>query len=357
MFLGLKEFSSSIQSILRSKNQNIAIAADNDLDGLFSAILLDIGLYNLYEIETEVFFRDELRWEIPIDDNFDVLFLLDLAFDNTPNYRKIVSRAKNTYAIDHHITQETGFPGKVNLYNPCFEGQCYQPATFLVNRVITELGNDNNPLCQYLNLLGVLADAGINFRISKNEIKYSFDPSITLVYENGKKNFKDLFEVKQFGNYIYPHFKVVIEALNLEAADLGWNEMHLRFINEAENQAQAEQIVKKMEKKHEEAYKELLMKIPKQPTEISTESGIWIIKNTTSIGNGSLARVVAEMLDKPVIAYKCAKTCRVSARAPAESKINFIPIFENYGGGHPKACGAFLTPKRFSELFEKIKKA
>lgn len=357
MFLGLKEFSSSIQSILGSKNQNIAIAADNDLDGLFSAILLDIGLYNLYEIETEVFFRDELRWEIPIDDNFDVLFLLDLAFENTPNYRKVASKAKNTFAIDHHITQETGFPVKVNLYNPCFEGQCYQPATFLVNRVITELGNDNNPLCQYLNLLGVLADAGINFRTSNNEIKYSFDPSITPLYENGKKNFKDLFEVKQFGNYVYPHFKAVIEALNLEAADLGWNEMHLRFINEAENQAQAEQIVKKMHKKHEEAYKELLKKIPKQPTDISTESGVWIVKNTTSIGNGSLARVMAEMLDKPVIAYKCAKNCRVSARAPAESKINFIPIFENYGGGHPKACGAFLTPKRFSELFEKIKKA
>ncbi|UCE12472.1 MAG: DHH family phosphoesterase [Candidatus Heimdallarchaeota archaeon] len=359
MFVNLIRFCKSLQSILkspRSHDLSIALAADNDLDGLFSAVLLDLGFYDLFEVEVEIFFRDEVRWEIPIDQDFDLLIMLDLAYDNSPNYRKASSRARNSFAIDHHITKETGFPERVFAYNPCREGQCYLPTVFLVNQVINRLGQSPTPLQEYVNLLGVLADAGINFFTSNNnEINYSYDPKLENLFHIGRKQYDFLFEQEEVGEFVYPRFKKTIEALNIEAEELGWKELYYRFINEATDQSKAQELVEQIEKKHENAFEDLLQYLPKEPTEI-TKSGIWLIKNTSHLSNSVIGRVIAELYNTPIIAYSCAKFCRVSARAPADSTMNFIPLFSTFGGGHPKACGAFLTPLRFEELLEKIRK-
>jgi single-stranded DNA-specific DHH superfamily exonuclease len=351
MFLSLSKFSNSLQSSFKTKSLDVALASDNDLDGLFSAVKLDLGLYELYETEVETFFREEVRWEVPISDDYDLLVMLDLAYDNTPNYRKAAARAKKVYAIDHHVTNETGFPQRVNVYNPCSEGQCYKPTTYLVDKVVNKLGKStDNHLDEYLNLLGVLADAGINFRAKDKKIEYFYDPELKPLFELGMKQFSHLFEPQQYEDFIYPRFKETLEALNSEAEDLGWKELYLRFINEATDYTAAQEIIRKIEKKHENIYQELLQQIPREPTEL-TESGIWLLKNTTSIPNGTLGRVIAELLNQAVITYNCTKFCRVSARAPAESTINFIPLFDSYGGGHPKACGAFLSQNKFQQFY------
>ncbi|MFX0210202.1 MAG: DHH family phosphoesterase [Candidatus Hodarchaeota archaeon] len=356
MFLSLSNFSNSLQSSLKTKSLDVALASDNDLDGLFSAVKLDLGLYELYETEVETFFREEVRWEVPINDDFDLLIMLDLAYDNTPNYRKAAARAKNVYAIDHHVTNETGFPQRVNVYNPCNEGQCYQPTTYLVDKVVNRLGKSaDNHLNVYLNLLGVLADAGINFRAKGRDIEYFYDPELTLLFEKGMKQFNHLFETQQYENFVYPRFKETLEALNLEAEDLGWKELYLRLINEATDFEAVQKIISKIQKKYENSYQELLQQIPREPTEL-TKSGIWLLKNTTSISNGTIGRVIAELLNQAVITYSCTKFCRVSARAPAESTINFIPLFNSYGGGHPKACGAFLSQNKFQQFYEAMQK-
>lgn len=348
----LNDFCASLKSNLGSEEISVAIAADNDLDGLFSAIQLDMGLYNLYEIEVETYFRDEVRWEIPIDQKFDLLIMTDLAYDNTPNYRNAVGKAAQSFAIDHHVTKE--FPQRVKAYNPCKSGQCYQPATFLVNKILKRLGQETNTLNEYLNLLGVLADAGINFKIQKDKIQYFYDSSLKEVFSKGFKQFSFFFEEKKFNGLVYPRFKETIEALNCEAGEVGWKEIYLRFINEVTDLSAAQELVGNIEEKNKDSFFELIQQVPKEPTEL-TKSGIWIVKNTTSISNGTIGRIIAELIGKPILAYSCKKFCRVSARAPSDSTINFIPFFSGFGGGHPKACGAFLNQSQFKLFLAKIK--
>jgi single-stranded DNA-specific DHH superfamily exonuclease len=355
MFLDLNDFCASLKSKLSSKELSVAIAADNDLDGLFSSILLDMGLYDLFDIEVETYFRDELRWEIPLEDKFDILIMTDIAYDNTPNYRTTVSKAKHSFAIDHHITSETGFPQRVTVYNPCKDGQCYLPATYLANKIVKTMGHEDNPLFEYLNLIGVLADAGINFKVSTEDktIKYYFDAELTSTFENGQRLFEDLFHQKEFGDFVYPYFKEVIGALSFEGAEEGWKELYLRFINEVTDLSAAQNLVNKISNKNNDEFLNVIQQVPKKPTEI-TKSGIWLVKNTTTIGNGVIGRIISELLGHPVITYSCTKFCRVSARAPSDSDINFIPMFDGFGGGHPKACGAFLTPNQFNAFFERL---
>lgn len=354
MFLNLTDFCKSLNSVL-SSNPSVALASDNDLDGLFSAIILDLGLYDLYEIEVETYFRDELRWEVPIDQEFDVLIMMDLAYDNTPNYRSAISKAKHSYSIDHHVTSEKGFPKRVTTYNPCKDGQCYQPATFLVNKVLKKLGREANSLIEYLNLIGVIADAGINFKIDNdNTIHYFYDPALREVFEKGQKQFGYLFNKKEINGLVYPKFKETIEALNSEGREKGWKEIYFRFINEGADLPAAKEIVSKIEESNKNAFVEIIQQVPKEPSEI-TKSGIWLVKNITSLSNGVIGRIIAELLSQPVITYSCKKFCRVSARAPADSHINFIPMFAGFGGGHPKACGAFLKQNQFELFIEKLR--
>ncbi|MFW9903756.1 MAG: DHH family phosphoesterase [Candidatus Thorarchaeota archaeon] len=354
MFLDINDFCASLKSNLSSEGISVAVAADNDLDGLFSAIILDMGLYNLFNIEVETFFRDELRWEIPLENKYDILILVDLAYDNTPNYRAAASKAKQTFAIDHHITSETGFPQRVTVYNPCKDGQCYLPATFLTNKILKTMGSETNPLFGYLNLIGVLADAGINFKVREDRtIIYYYDVELTSTFQNGQTSFEDLFHQKQFENFVYPYFKEVIEALSFEGAEEGWKELYLRFINEVTDLLAAQNLINKIVNKNKEEFLNVVRQVPKKPTEM-TKSGIWLVKNTSSIGNGIIGRVISELLGQPVVTYSCQKFCRVSARAPSDSDLNFIPIFSGFGGGHPKACGAFLTQNQFNAFYEKL---
>ena len=354
MFLDLSDFCGSLKAALTSGEVSVAIAADNDLDGLFSAIILDIGLFTLFDIEVESFFRDELRWEIPLENKFDLLIMTDLAYDNTPNYRTAASKAKRAYAIDHHITSETGFPQRVTVYNPCRDGQCYLPATFLANKIIKTMGHETSPLFEYLNLIGVLADAGINFKVSQDKtITYYYDAELSSTFENGKRLFEDLFHQKEFENYVYPYFKEIIGALSFEGAEEGWKELYLRFINEVTDLSTAQSLVNKIVNKNNEEFLNVIQQVPKKPTEI-TKSGIWLVKNTSAISNGVIGRIISELLGHPVVTYSCKKFCRVSARAPSDSHINFIPMFSGFGGGHPKACGAFLTQNQFETLYERL---
>ena len=350
----LNDFCASLKSNLGSEEISVAIAADNDLDGLFSAILLDMGLYNLFDIEVETFFRDELRWEIPIENKFDTLIMTDLAYENTPNYRAATSKAKRAYAIDHHITSETGFPQRVTVYNPCKDGQCYLPATFLAIKILKTMGHETSPLFEYLNLIGVLADAGINFKVREDKtIVYYYDAELASTYEIGQRSFEDLFHQKEFENFVYPYFKEVIGALSFEGAEEGWKELYLRFINEVTDLSAAQSLINKIVNKNSEEFLNVVQQIPKKPTEI-TKSGIWLVKNTSTVSNGVIGRIISELLGHPVVTYSCKKFCRVSARVPSDSDINFIPLFSGFGGGHPKACGAFLTQNQFKAFYDKL---
>ncbi|MFX0120951.1 MAG: hypothetical protein ACFE9A_16315 [Candidatus Hodarchaeota archaeon] len=355
MFVNLEKFCTSLKFELNSNDLSVALAADNDLDGLFSAIKLDMGIYELFGTEVETYFRSDLYWDIPLDKEFDLLIMMDLAYDNTPNYRNTASKAKRTFAIDHHITNEKGFPRRVTAYNPCRNGQCYQPTTFLVDEILKKLGQDKSPLNEYLNLLGILADAGINFCVdAEKNIQYSFDQSLEDIFITSKRQFTPLFEKNTFDNFVYPQYKETLEALSFECGELGWKEVYFRFINEVTDLTTAQELVRKIERKNKNVFFDVIQQIPKEPTEL-TKSGIWLVKNLTSISNGVIGRLIAELFGKAVVTYSCAKFCRVSARAPVDSTINFIPIFSSFGGGHPKACGAFLTPKKFQEFLEIVR--
>jgi hypothetical protein len=355
MFHDLSSFSRTFKQAIQVDDPSIGLVADNDLDGLFSAVKLDLALYELFELEVETFFRDELKWEIPIDDQYDVLVFLDLAYDNTPNYRRAAASAKKTFAIDHHVTQETGFPQRVDAYNPCRDATCYRPTTFLVDCVNKKLGQKNSPLQDYLTILGVLADAGINFRISSedsSDFEFSFDDALQPIFTLTQTRFSELFTPVQHKGWVFPQFKEINAALNAAAKDLGWNEVYLRFINQAEDVNTASKLVEEIQVKYSTTYTDLLDHVPKEPTEL-TSSGVWILKNTTPLPNGTLGRIIAEMYGEAVISYSCKKFCRVSARAPVGMDIDFIPLFTGFGGGHPKASGAILTPRRFEEFIQK----
>lgn len=357
MFLDLTEFSRSLKKAIQSDEPSIALAADNDLDGLFSAVKLDLALYELFELEVETFFRDELRWEIPIEEQFDVIVFLDLAYENTPNYRQAAAKAKTTFAIDHHVTSKTGFPPRVDAYNPCKEAQCYQPTTFLVDCVNKKLGQKNSSLQDYLTILGVLADAGINFKISSKaslDFEFSFDEALRPIFNLTQTRFNELLTPVQHNGWVFPQFKETNAALNSAAKDLGWKEIYLRFINQAEDMKSASVLVQEILAKYANSYKELLDHVPNEPTE-KTSSGVWLFNNKSPLPNGTLGRIITEMYGEAVISYSCKKFCRISARAPTGMDINFIPLFTGFGGGHPKASGAILTPQKFEEFIQRAR--
>ena len=293
---------------MSKKSLDIMLVADNDLDGLFSAVILDMSLYNIFELEVETQFREELWWEIPIQDNYDILIMLDLAYDNTPNYRKASSRAsQKAFAIDHHVTNETGFPQKVIAYNPCKNGECYEPTAFLVDRVVKKLGQESSDLSEYLTLLGVLADAGINFRVQSRKIDYFYDSTIENLYRNGIRSYSFLFKSVEYKDFIYPKFKETIEALNAEASDVGWKELYLRFINETSDLSSAQKFIKRIENKHQGTYIEILDSIPTELSSITKSAIRYMASPNTAPPN--------------VFIIKSFKEGGLS-KAPLDSKIN-----------------------------------
>ncbi|MFW9915922.1 MAG: DHH family phosphoesterase [Candidatus Thorarchaeota archaeon] len=359
MFIDQITFVNKLKPLISETKPNIALAADNDLDGLTSACLMDKMLYEVFDIEPDACFRHELTWNIDWEQlpepEYQIGFFLDLAYDNTPNYRNIASKIDHAFAIDHHVASETGFPQKVLAYNPCRNSECYIPTIFLVKRVSQTLGLTSDSVNDYLVLLGVLADSGIYFNItSEKDLRFGCSPEIMPFYEEMRSQFPGLFSLEEFEGFTYPKYRNVLAAVEKEASELGWAELNLQFINESGDLGSLQGLIEQIHKKHEGEFEQLLAELPSEPTETSS-SGIWILRNTTSIPNGALARTIAEMTTNPIVVYKCAKMCYIAARAPHNSSINFIPAFKTFGGGHEGACGAYIPSKDLEEFLAKIR--
>ncbi|MHA2272241.1 MAG: hypothetical protein ACXACI_10285 [Candidatus Hodarchaeales archaeon] len=359
MFIDRITLANKLKALASKSKPSVALAADNDLDGLSAACLMDNMLYEVFDIEPDTCFRHELTWKIDWEQLPETMYqigiFLDLAYDNTPNYRNIASKIDHAFAIDHHVSSETGFPQKVLAYNPCRNSECYIPTVFLVKRVCQTLELTSNPVNDYLILLGVLADSGIYFNLtSENDLSFGCSPEITPFYERIRPQFPDFFSSESFNGFKYPRYRDILAAIEKEASELGWAELNLQFVNESEDLGNFQGLIEQIHKKHAGEFEHLLAELPVEPTETSS-SGIWILKNTTSIPNGALARTIAEMTTNPIVVYKCTKMCYVAARAPRGSSINFIPAFETFGGGHEGACGAYFPSKDLEEFLGKIR--
>ncbi|MFQ5977226.1 MAG: hypothetical protein ACE5OZ_03715 [Candidatus Heimdallarchaeota archaeon] len=359
MFVDKSLFAQKLSSAISGKDSSVALAADNDLDGLTAACLLDMALYELYEVEVDTCFRHELSWEIDWqqlpESAYDIGVFLDLAFGNTPNYRNIASTVNHCFAIDHHISNEVGFPQKVTAYNPCRNAECYLPTAWLAKEIIQDLGHVPSPVVDYLVLLGVLSDSGIYFNLTPdNELKLGYSPELAPYFDKAISQFPNLFKKEVFGSFKYPAYRDILAAVNREATELGWAEIYLQFVNASEELENLEEIIDQIHAKYAGEYEQILADLPSEPTETSS-SGIWILKNPTTLSNGAIARTIVEMISQPIVVYKCAKLCYIAARAPHGSPINFIPAFENVGGGHQGACGAVISQKDFEPFLEIIR--
>jgi len=359
MFLDRSSFVKKLRSVISKSGTTVALAADNDLDGLVAACLMDLAMYELFDLEVDTCFRHEVTWEIDWqqmpDNSYYAGIFLDLAYSNTPNYRNVASRIKNAFAIDHHISSETGFPQKVLAFNPCRNGECYLPTAYLAQEVAQELGKSSSPIFDYLTLLGVLGDCGIYFNVtSSKEIKFGYSSELEMLYKKGRSLFPELFEIETHAEFKYPRYRSVLAAIEKEAADMSWNELYIKFVNESESPTGLQGLVEEILSKHPDAFTQIMAELPSEPSETSS-SGIWLMKNKTSISNGVLARTIAEMKSHPNVVYKCMKKCYVAARAPPGSQINFIPAFETFGGGHKGACGACIPPRDMGSLLDKVR--
>ncbi|MFX0114419.1 MAG: hypothetical protein ACFFB3_07715 [Candidatus Hodarchaeota archaeon] len=359
MFMDKDAFIYKLKSTVTGKDFSVALAADNDLDGLTAACVMDMALYEVFDIEVDTCFRHELTWEIDWQQlpeaEYQVGIFLDLAYGNTPNYRNAAAKVKHSFAIDHHVASETGFPQKVLAYNPCRNAECYLPTAYLAGEVAQGLGLASSPVVEYLVALGVLADSGIYFNLKpENELEYGCAPKLELLYEKSKSKFPALFKTVTYDEYKYPQYRSYLAAIEKEAAELGWNELYVQWVNESESLENLQNLIDQIYEKHPEEFEQLLAELPSDPTETSS-SGVWILKNVTAIPNGALARTIAEMTSTPIVVYKCAKMCFIAARAPQGSLINFIPAFETYGGGHEGACGAVIPSKDLESFLDNIR--
>ncbi len=354
------------------KKAQLVLIADNDLDGLFSAVKMDLVLYEQMGIEVDTVFRNPASWDIPLNEiqelKPDLICLLDIALTSGTNVRRIPAmvRSGSAFQIDHHVTLE-GIPTKTYCtYNPCTDGDLYLPTTYLVDQFLQRLCKEYRPasdsMHSLLTLLGVFADAGISSFVKdqkKRELEIYTVPELQAFYKETSESFSKYFNVSYLHDLPFLHIAKVCKCYEVAAWDDGFEDWYLQIINSFDKGNSLEALNAEIVEKYSSYFTHLFATLDKILTSTDRSKPFLIYRNRTiQEPNSTLSRYLVEILGRPVVVYSTGKTVTVSARAPVDSTVDFVPVFNKYGGGgHKRACGVKFEPEKLQEFIVDLKES
>ncbi|MFX0094386.1 MAG: DHHA1 domain-containing protein [Candidatus Hodarchaeota archaeon] len=369
VFLTIDKFANTLLSDLREgqiREPKVMLVADNDLDGICSASLLDTALYELNIEDLEVAFRDPLTWDVPYDNveeyDPDVVILLDIASGSVGEPKSLARLAPRVYQIDHHITKEIGHPKRLLAYNPTRSGEYYIPTVYLTRELCLQLKVESmlSENANLVTLIGLFADAAISYyREVDSALKYYVEPQISEFYEHCKLQNPSYFQIKTQNNFEFPLLQQATLCLFLFNRDLGQDEGYVQLVNAMEQKNQVDALVQKIILKYEGEFSTLLDKIQRILNYFEHETDLAIIQYNNrerEISNSTLSRLLVEHTGKPVVVHSSTtREVFISARLPKTLKMNLVTIFEKYGGGgHQKACGGRIRQEDLPLLIQDI---
>ncbi|MFX1512452.1 MAG: DHHA1 domain-containing protein [Promethearchaeota archaeon] len=376
MISDLNEFVSRFSQKLEragGKKAKLVLVADNDLDGLFSATKMDLVLYEHSGIEVDTVFRNPVSWDVPLTEikefKPDLVLLLDIALTSGTNVRRIPAMVRSgaVFQIDHHVTPNTGLPLKqFCMLNPCTDGDLYLPTTYLVEQFLQRLFKEYKPspssMHGLMTLLGVFADAGITSFIKEPKTRqlgvYAV-PELQTFYEEASQSFPKYFSESQLHDLPFLHISKVCKCLEVASFDDGFEEWYLQIINSFEDKENGlDALNDEIIKKYSSHFARLFATLHKILSSVDKSKPFLIYRNrTVQEPNSTLSRYLVEMIGKPVVVYSTGNIVTVSARAPVDSTVDFVPVFNKYGGGgHKRACGIKLDPEKLLEFISDLKK-
>ncbi|MHA1917781.1 MAG: DHHA1 domain-containing protein [Candidatus Ranarchaeia archaeon] len=351
------------KELQNNKNSKIMIVADNDLDGITSAVLLDNMLYQ-FEFESKIEFRDPIDWSLPIKniqkEHPGYLFLLDIASDSVENLRITTKVAKNVFQIDHHITDMESHPKKIVMYNPCYKGEYYLPTVFLVDEIskkiatIDEINVENNIL---VLLLGLYADAAISYHNLFDKYSWHCEPKIKSHFKEMEKQFPSYFDIEKKGSIEYPIFQKMVKCVDYYVEEQGYEEVLNQLINSYGKKEGVKELLNKITSKFEYIFENLIVTVSQILDKSDKNRNIIEFRNTTDHTNGVLSRFLTEHSGKTSVVYSDANEMKVSSRLPRNISVSLVPIFNKYGGGgHPRACGGKISSNEVEVFVKEIEK-
>ncbi len=367
LLVTLSEITEKLERELQKpRKPKIMIVADNDLDGVTSAVRFDNALYSL-GFETTLAFRDPIDFDLPLVEikktHPSVLILLDIAVDSVTNLRPAAHLANQVFLVDHHTIEENEIPPKIITYNPCFRGDCYTPTVSLVGELISQLASasvDNRENDFLILLLGLYSDAAISYHKMTNlEYSWHFEPQFEEVFNQAIAGFPDYFKIITSLHKIqYPYFQKIVKSFDSYIEDVGFDEVSTQLVNTSIEPKGISLFFSKVVQRYGQDFDDLLNQISSIMDTHLKDGNLILYRNETDYSNGILSRLLTEHSGKASVVYSTGKEITISARLPRDSTISLVPVFNQYGGGgHPRACGAKILPdqlRNFLADFQKI---
>ncbi|MHA1839368.1 MAG: DHHA1 domain-containing protein, partial [Candidatus Ranarchaeia archaeon] len=308
----------------------------------------------------------ELTWDLPVlqiqKNNPRIIIFLDIALETTPYIRQLTKRPRKGFAIDHHVTDEEAIPPNVTLYNPCHQGQAYLPTVYLTDKVIASLF-EIAPFDFFpeLTFIGTFADAGIGYEAGT----YVVEKGLEDLLGWAEQNHSELLELLDFDGFVIPQAQHLSICFNYYIRDKGLIEANIQLVNSLDKKSSLFSFFEKIEKHYRYDSIELyeLVQSILDDNEKNDEPVIVYFNKGKREGNGDIARLLVERLQKPTIVYSLLRTKEgerylISGRAPRKTKktVNLVPIFSKYGGGgHQKACGLRLEKDKLALFLDDVK--
>jgi oligoribonuclease NrnB/cAMP/cGMP phosphodiesterase (DHH superfamily) len=352
------------QEFQSPKKPSITIIADNDLDGVTSAVRLDNTLYSL-GLETTIAFRDPIDFNLPLKDlqknPTSLLILLDIALDSITNLRPAARLVNKVFMIDHHITDPSEIPTKITMYNPASDGSVYVPAVSLVGQIIDRLTKKNTideENDHLILLLGLFSDAAISFhRLSGQDYTWYFEPHFKQIFTQAKQRFPQYFEIiDSIKPLQYPHIQRIVKSMDAYGEDLGWDEVSTQLVNKSAEPKGIASLFTKIEERYGPTFDELIH-IVGEILSVTSTTPLIQYNNQTDFSNGILSRLLTENSGKPCIVYSKGIEVTVSGRLPRDTSLSLVPLFNEYGGGgHPRATGAKFAPEKLNTFLKEMMK-
>jgi hypothetical protein len=346
------------------KKPSITIIADNDLDGVTSAVLLDNTLFSL-DFETTIAFRNPIDFNLPLKDlqknPTSLLILLDIALDSITNLRQAARLVNRVFMIDHHITETSDIPSKITMYNPGFDGTKYIPTVSLVGEITSHLDNKNasneeNDLL--IHLLGLYSDAAISYhRLTDQDYSWYYEPPFEQIFTKTKQHFPQYFEIQSSNETVhYPRIQRIVKSMDAYGEDLGWDEVSTQLVNNSTKPEGIASLFTKIEERYGGVFDDLVQLVG-EILGVSADTPLIQYNNQTDFSNGMLSRMLTEHSSKPCIVYSIGKEVTISGRLPRDSSLSLVPLFNQYGGGgHPRATGTKIAPEQLNDFLKDVKK-
>jgi single-stranded-DNA-specific exonuclease len=360
----LNEVVQRIKKALENK-ENIVVAADCDLDGICSLILLKEGILSLGGKISDFYLPDREKEGYGISLNtlkkFEkylpaLLITLDFGISSFQEVKKAKEMGFEVIIIDHHETLN-GLPEADLILDPKQKEDKYYFKHFatvgLVFKVLEKMLNENMGESLRKSFLELVALATLaDMMPQEKENKILTDEGLLAMKDSWRPGF---LAIKEFFQIPYEISKV-ISILGVRYSQNEVKEILALFTTPS--QEEAKKIFQKLIKKHEQRREKLKESIKRIEENFPLNEEIIFVgdENIEYSLVASLASYLVQNYRKPVFVYKKNEKESIGS-ARAVEKVNLIELMKNCKdflisyGGHPQAAGFRLL----TENLEKFK--